>query len=45
MSEHDKWLADQCLEIVGDKDKGTLEYIKGIASRAGSLDQLYRGLN
>jgi hypothetical protein len=45
MGDNDKWLADQCLEIVGDKEKGTIEYIKSIAKKANSLDQLNKGLN
>lgn len=45
MNENEKWLADQCLEIIGDKDKGTIEYIKTIAKKATTLDQIQKGLN
>lgn len=45
MSENEKWLADQCLEIIGEKDRGTIEYIKSIASKATTLEQLHKSLN
>lgn len=45
MADSDKWLADQCLEIVGDRDRSTMQYIKSIAARSSSLQQLYKGLN
>jgi hypothetical protein len=45
MTENDKWLADQCLEILGDKDRGTVEYIKTIAKKSTTLHQLEQGLN
>jgi hypothetical protein len=44
MSEQERWLADQCLEIVGDRDRGTLEYVKSIAKKANTLEQLMKGL-
>jgi hypothetical protein len=45
MSENDKWLSDHCLEIIGENDKGTIEYIKSIAKKAATLEQLEKGLN
>lgn len=37
MTDNDKWLADQCLELIGDKNKGTTEYLKSIAKKAKTL--------
>ena len=45
MSVNDRWLSDSCLQIIGENDKGTLEYIKSIAKKANTLDQLQKGLN
>lgn len=44
MTENQKWLADQCLEIIGDKDKSTLEYLKSVAKKAKSVPQLQSAL-
>ena len=45
MAEHEKWLADQCFEIIGDKNKGTLEYIMKLAKKSKTINELESGLN
>lgn len=40
MSEHEKWLADQSLEILGDKSKGTVEYLMKLAKKSKTLNEL-----
>ena len=44
MSENERWLADQCLEIIGDKDKGTVEYLKSLAKKSKTVNELESGL-
>jgi hypothetical protein len=45
MTENDKWLADQCLEILGDKRKGVTEYLKSLAKNSKSIEQLQTSLS
>lgn len=35
--DNESWLGDQCLEILGDKNKGTIEYLKSVAKKSSSL--------
>ncbi len=41
---NEQWLANESLELFGDKDKNTLDYLKSIAKTAKSLAALHNSL-
>lgn len=43
--DNESWLGDQCLEILGDRNKGTIEYLKSVAKKSSSLENLEQALN
>ena len=45
MNTNDKWLADQALEILGNKDKGTIDYLKSIAKKSDSIQKVEKFLD
>ena len=45
MNTNDKWLADQALEILGNKDKGTIDYLKSIAKKSDSIHKVEKFLH